>query len=189
MALIRELGLQLAVWLAAGAAATVPADSLAQSPASPEYQLKAVFLFNFAQFVEWPASAFPGPDAPLVIGILGEDPFGPYLDETVRGEKVNDRPLVVRRFRSVEEISTCHILFISGREMGRLRGILDSLRGRSILTVGDVEGFATRGGMIRFITDQNRIRFRINLDAAKAADLTISSKLLRAAQIVPSGKD
>jgi hypothetical protein len=189
MALIRGLGLQLAIWLAAGAATAVPADTLAQSQASPEYQLKAVFLFNFAQFVEWPASAFAGPDAPLVIGILGEDPFGSYLDETVRGEKVDDRPLVVRRFKSVDEITTCHILFINWRDADQLRDILAHLRGRSILTVSDVEGFATRGGMIRFLTDQNRIRFRINLDAAKAASLTVSSKLLRAAQIVPTGKD
>ncbi len=96
MALIRDLVLQLAVWLAAGAATTVPTDSLAQVAPDPEYQLKAVFLFNFAQFVEWPASAFPNAETPLVIGILGEDPFGAYLDETVRGETVNDRPLVVR---------------------------------------------------------------------------------------------
>lgn len=187
--MIRDLGLHLAVWLAAGAAATVPADTLAQSSASPEYQLKAVFLFNFAQFVEWPASAFPSRETPLVIGVLGEDPFGPYLDETVREEKVNDRPLVVRRYRTVEEITTCHILFVSRREEGRFQGILDRLRGRSILTVSDADRFATRGGVIRFVTDHNRIRFRINLDAAKAADLTLSSKLLRAAQIVPTGKD
>lgn len=189
MALIRDLVLQLAVWLAAGAATVVPTDTLAQSPPDPEYQLKAVFLFNFAQFVEWPASAFPSPETPLVIGVLGEDPFGPYLDETVRGEKVNDRPLVVRRYQSVEEITTCHILFISRAEEGRLKGILDSLRGRSVLTVSDADRFATRGGMIRFVTDHHRIRFRINLEAARAANLTLSSKLLRPAQIVPEGKD
>ena len=189
MALIRDLVLQLALWLAAGAATAVPTDTLAQSSPDPEYQLKAVFLFNFAQFVEWPASAFPGPATPLVIGVLGEDPFGPYLDETVRGEKVNDRPLVVRRYRSVEEITTCHILFISRREERRLKGILDSLRGRSVLTVSDANRFATHGGMIRFVTDHHRIRFRINLEAAKAANLTLSSKLLRPAQIVPVGQD
>jgi len=189
VALIRDLVLQLAVWLAAGAATTVPTDTLAQASPNPEYQLKAVFLFNFAQFVEWPASAFPNSMTPLVIGILGEDPFGPYLDETVRGETVNDRPLVVRRYRSVEEITTCHILFISRREDRRIKGILDSLRGRSVLTVSDADRFATRGGMIRFVTDHKRIRFRINLEAAKAANLTLSSKLLRPAQIVPAGKD
>jgi uncharacterized protein DUF4154 len=189
VALIRDLVLQLAVWLAAGAATTVPTDSLAQAAPDPEYQLKAVFLFNFAQFVEWPTSAFPNSQTPLVIGILGDDPFGPYLDETVRGETVNDRPLVVRRYRSVEEITTCHILFISRREEGRVKGILDSLRGRSVLTVSDADRFASRGGMIRFVTDHHRIRFRINLEAAKSASLTLSSKLLRPAQIVPAGQD
>ncbi len=187
MALTRDLLLQLVVWVIAGVSA--PADTLAQSSASPEYQLKAVFLFNFAQFVEWPASAFPAPDAPLVICVLGEDPFGTYLDETVRGETVNDRPLEIRRYRGMEEISTCHILFVSRREEGRLQGILDSLRGRSILTVSDADHFASRGGMIRFVTDRNRIRLRINLEAARAANLTLSSKLLRPAQIVQVGKD
>jgi YfiR/HmsC-like len=156
----------------------------AQSPAAPEYRLKAVFLFNFAQFVEWPASAFPEPDSPLVIGVLGEDPFGAYLDETVRGETVNDRPLTVRRYRQVEEIGGCHILFVSRSEQGRLGEILDSLKGRSVLTVSDANGFASRGGMIGFVTEENRIRLRVNLEVARAANLTISSKLLRPAQIV-----
>jgi hypothetical protein len=156
---------------------------------TPEYQLKAVFLFNFAQFVEWPVSAFPDRDAPLVIGILGDDPFGAYLDETVRGERVNDHPLVVKRFRRVEDIEACHILFVSEPGKGRLKPILDSLDGRSVLTVSDVERFAARGGMIGFVTEQHRIRLRINLAAAKAADLTISSKLLRPSEIVSDAKD
>jgi hypothetical protein len=189
MALIRDLWMHLAACLVVGASASTPAHALAQSSASPEYQLKAVFLFNFAQFVEWPASAFAGPDAPLVIGVLGEDPFGSYLDETVRGETVNGRPLEVRRYRGVEEIGTCHILFVSRLEEGRLREVLDSLRGRSILTVSDAARFATRGGMVGFVTDHNRIRLRINLEAAQAAHLTLSSKLLRPAQIVSRGKD
>src|SRR5712664_1838664 len=111
------------------------AASPAPTPASPEYQLKAVFLFNFAQFVEWPPTAFPEAKAPLVIGVLGDDPFGPYLDETVRGEKVNNRPLVVQRFRQVEEIKTCHVLFISRSERERLGQILAGLKGRNILAV------------------------------------------------------
>ena len=189
MALIRDVWLHLATWIVLGATASAPADAVAQSSASPEYQLKAVFLFNFAQFVEWPASAFPEPDTPLVIGVLGEDPFGSYLDETVRGETVNARPLEVRRYRGGEEITTCHILFVSRREEARLQGILDSLRGRSVLTVSDADRFATRGGMIRFVSDRSRIRLRINLEATRAADLTLSSKLLRPAQIVPTGKD
>ena len=163
--------------------------SAAQAAPTPEYQLKAVFLFNFAQFVEWPPSAFPDSGAPLVIGILGADPFGSYLDETVRGERVNEHPLVVQRFRRVEDIAACHILFVAEPGRGHLKPILDSLKGRSVLTVSDVERFTSRGGMIGFVTDQHRIRLRINLAAARAAELTISSKLLRPSQIVSDAKD
>lgn len=158
------------------------------APAPPgEYQVKAAFLYNFAQFVEWPAAAFADARAPLVIGVLGEDPFGRALDATVQGETVGNRPLVVRRYRDVEEIDTCHILFISGSETPRLERILRELAGRSILTVGDSEDFARHGGMIRLFTERNRIRMRISVSAAEVGRLTISSKLLRLAETVPAG--
>jgi hypothetical protein len=150
-----------------------------QSAPAAEYQVKAVFLFNFAQFVEWPASAFAQSQTPLVIGVLGQDPFGSYLDDTVRGEKVNNRPLTVRRYRRLEEIQTCHVLFISGSEAERMDQILASLKYRKIITVADAEGPAGARVMIRFVTQQNKIRLRINPEAARAANLTISSKLLR----------
>ena len=115
----------------------------AHAPAapSPEYQIKAIFLFQFAQFVEWPARAFHGAHDPLVIGVCGEDPFGSFLDEAVRGEKIGERPLVVRRYRRGEDIADCHILFISRSESGQLDQILARLKGRSVLTVGDMEQF------------------------------------------------
>ena len=160
----------------------------AQTTPSREYQVKAVFLFNFAQFVEWPPAAFASANSPIVIGVLGENPFGAYLDETVRDEKVNNRPLEVQHYRHVEEIKTCHILFISASETDKYEQILARLQERSILTVGETDGFATRGGMIRFLTEQNRIRLRVNVGAAKAAGLTISSQLLRAAKIVGTAR-
>ena len=163
-------------------------DGLAQAGPSREYQIKAVFLFNFAQFVEWPAVAFAGSTSPLVIGILGGDPFGAYLDETVRDEKVNNRPLTIQRYHQVDEIKTCHVLFISRSEASRLDQILVSLKDRSILLVGDADDFVQRGGMIRLATNQSKIRVSINVDAAKAANLTISSKLLRAAELVTPSK-
>lgn len=156
----------------------------AATPAPPEYQLKAVFLFNFAQFIEWPAEAFAAPNTPLVIGVLGKDPFDTQLDDTVRDEVVAGHPLEIRRFKEAGEIDRCHILFISRSESERLPSVLAELRGRSILTVGDTEGYALRGVMIRFVSEKNRIRLRINLDAAKAAGLVVSSKLLRPAEIV-----
>ena len=161
----------------------------AQAEVPREYQLKAVFLFNFAQFVEWPPQAFADAQTPLVIGVLGRDPFGAYLDETVRGETVNNRSLVVQRYGRVEDINTCHILFISRSEGDRLEQILARLRGRNILTVADAEGFVLPGVMIRLVTVENKIRLRINLEVAQAANLKISSKLLRSAEIVTSGND
>lgn len=162
----------------------------AQAPAAPtEYQVKAVFLFNFSQFVDWPAAAFADGRAPLVIGVLGSDPFGATLDEIVRGETVNGRPLAVRRYQSVEQIDVCHILFIERSQSERLDAVLAALKGRNVLTVGDFEGFARRGGMIRFMTVGNKIRLRINLAAAQEAKVTISSKLLRPAEIVAPDAD
>jgi hypothetical protein len=191
VALMRGSRLGIVSWVVALAAATAPAPAQAPAQASvaPEYQVKAVFLFNFAQFVEWPPSAFPDSAAPLVLCVLGEDPFGPYLDETVRGETVQAHPLAVQRSQRVEEIRNCHILFVGRQEQERLEEILDTLKGRPTLTVSDADGFAGRGGMIRFMIDRNRIRLRINLEAARAANLTLSSKLLRPAQIVRTGED
>jgi hypothetical protein len=120
---------------------------------------------------------------------LGADPFGHYLDEAVRNEKVNNRPMIVRRFRRVEDITTCHILFISPSTAGQLKRVLSALRGQSILTVSDADDFCKLGGMIRFIDERNKIRLRINLEAAKAAGLRISSKLLRPAEVVSIRRD
>ncbi len=163
------------------------ADAPAGAPT--EYQIKAVFLFNFAQFVSWPAEAFHDTESPLVIGILGADPFGTQLDEAVRGERIGGRPLVVRRYRRVDEITDCHILFISAAEAGQLDGILAKLKDRRLLTVGDTDGFNRHGGMVRFVTENHKIRLRINVDAARAADLVISSKLLRPAMLFNPDKD
>lgn len=161
----------------------------AQTPISNEYKIKAAFLYNFSQFVVWPTEAFPEAQTPMVIGIIGEDPFGAYLDELVHGEQVNNRPLIVQRYQQVEEIRICHILFVCQSETKRLEEILARLKDRTILTVGDMDAFAKQGGMIRFVTDKNKIRFRINVEAAKASKLTISSKLLKPAEIVTPGKD
>jgi hypothetical protein len=161
----------------------------AEEAATQEYQVKAVFLFNFTQFVDWPLEAFSGVDQPIVIGVIGDDPFGTYLDQTVHGEKVNNRPLLIRRFRHGDDVGTCHVLFISQSETSRLDQIIAGLHGRSVLTVSDLPGFGRRGGMIRFVMENNRVKLRINADAAKAAGLMLSSKLLRVAEIVTAGKE
>jgi len=164
-------------------------EAFAQAPISAQNQLKAVFLFNFAQFVEWPANAFPEAKAPIVIGVLGDDPFGAYLDGLLQGEKIGERPMMVRRYRRVEDLQDCHILFVSRSESERLDKIVAQVKARNLLTVGDAEGFNRRGGMVRLATENGKIQLRINVVAVKAADLTISSRLLAHAVIVPPGKD
>jgi hypothetical protein len=156
----------------------------AAAPVS-EYQLKAVFLFNFAHFVEWPAGALPGGNAPFVIGVLGKDPFGSSLDEVVRGESIGGHPLAVERYTDVPGLRNCQILFIPTAELSHLAQILDALKGHSVLTV--TEGPAPRGVVIDLMKEDSRIRLRIDLDAARASNLTISSKLLRPAEILGAG--
>lgn len=171
--------LALILALAAGSEISAPAQVA-------DYQVKAVFLFNFTEFVRWPSQKLADTKSPIAICVLGDDPFGGYLDATIRGETVGKRRLVVRRYRHVEDVDSCQILFISNSEIARLAPIFDYLKNRSILTVGDADGFARRGGMVCFVTQDDRIRLRVNLAAAKAAGLTLSSKLLRVAEIVPS---
>ena len=154
-----------------------------------DYQVEAVYLFNFTQFVEWPSAAFADTHKPIIIGVLGDDPFGAYLDETIRGETVGNRPLVVKRYRRVEDIEVCQVLFISRSEAQHLQPIIDRLKDRSILTVSDADGFTQFGGIVRFVTQGNHVRLRINAEAAKAAGLRISSKLLRVAQSITAEKD
>jgi hypothetical protein len=182
--------LRLVVAAAVGALGLLAGPRAGAAPAiSDEYRIKAVFLFNFAQFVEWPPTAFSTKDAPLVIGVIGPDPFGAYLDDLVAGEKVRAHPLVVRRPVAPEEIAACHILFVSRSESAALGPILRSLGRRSILTIGDADNFTREGGMVRFVTENGKIRLRINVDAAKACGLTVSSKIIRPATVVTAGKD
>jgi len=161
--------------------------TFAQRASFKEPEVEAAFLFNFAQFVEWPPEAFPSPQSPIVIGVLGDDPFGGVLDDLIKGEVVRNRPLVVERFRRVDDIKTCHILFISRSERRQYARILSALDGRPILTVGETEDFGASGGVIRFMTDQNHIRLRINVGIAKSTGLSISSNLLRPAEVVGAG--
>jgi len=148
------------------------------------YQIKAVYLYNFTQFVEWPETVLPADNAPLVIGVVGEDPFGGYLDEVVQGEEINGHPLSIRRFSQTEEIQGCHILFINLPDAAKIENTLDRIKGQSVLTVSDHHEFLEKGGMIKFISVANKIQFQINPDASNSAELKISSKLLRLAEIV-----
>jgi len=155
----------------------------ARAAQSGERDLKAAFLYNFAKFVEWPEAAFPEPTTPVTLCVLGDDPVGASLETVVKGEKLNDRRLVVRLLRDPQATQGCHVLFV-GPEKGHLPEILAPLHGTGVLTVGGTADFLDRGGMIRLFLEHNRVRFDINLDAAEHSHLKLSSKLLRLARAV-----
>ncbi|HEX7184168.1 MAG TPA: YfiR family protein [Thermoanaerobaculia bacterium] len=185
MAVLRRTLTPLApLGLAAALLLAVLAGSASAQGGAGEYEVKAAFLYNFAKFVEWPGSTFESPTDPLVLCVFGDDPFGESLDAVVQGETVGGRRLVVHRTRETAQLRGCHVVFLSQRTRERYPQVLDSLRGTSVLTVGEGEGFLTQGGMIRFVLDQNRVRFEINLDAAERNRLKLSSQLLRLARAV-----
>jgi hypothetical protein len=144
-----------------------------------EYQVKAAFLFNFAKFVAWPDHDSTGP---LVVGIVGDDPFGDTIDRIVRGKTINGRGIVIRRHNRGDDLRTSHIVFISASEGRHVGDILLRARGAAVLTVGETEDFLRAGGLVQFFIENNRIRFAINADAAGAAGLKIKSQLLSLAK-------
>jgi hypothetical protein len=164
--------------------ACIATAASAAAVTTSEYQLKAVFLFNFAQFVEWPASAFSSAEDPIAVCVLGPDPFGANLDAVLAGERIEGRALVVRRLASAAEIDRCHLLFVNQPVEAELRNTLRSLKDQPILTVGESEAFTSAGGMIRFLNEGNKVRLQVNPKAADQAQLRLSSKLLRSSQIV-----
>jgi uncharacterized protein DUF4154 len=154
---------------------------------SSEYLIKAGFIYNFAKLVEWPTAAFPQPDSPIVIGILGEDPFGATLDRIVADKKINGRGIAVKRLKwgkDQKDLRDCNILFVSLSEKEHVDNVVDAMKWLPVLTIGDASGFAKRGGIINFTLEDNKVRFEVNVEAAKRADLTISSRLLTLARIV-----
>jgi hypothetical protein len=156
-----------------------------QSQTKSEYALKAVFLYNFCRFIEWPKSEFASPTDPIIIAVIGEDPFGPLLEEAVRRETVRGHPIKIERLRKPESIGHCHLLFISQSEVGRMDAILAAVTGKSVVTVGETDAFLDQGGMIALTAERNRIGLHINPLLLRAANLDVSSKLLRVAQVKP----
>ena len=150
----------------------------AESSVIREYQLKAAFLFNFAKFVSWPATAFNRPDSPFEICLLGENPFGSALDETVQGMEVAGRSFVIRKISEARQSLNCHILFIGVSERKRSRAVLEEIKGSGILTVGETDDFLASGGIIQLKLKDARLRFEIDADGATRERLKISSKLL-----------
>jgi hypothetical protein len=149
-----------------------------------EYQIKAAYLYYFSTYVDWPPESPSRTGEPLVIGVLGVDPFGAILDDTLRGKTINNRRFVVKRFQNIKEARDSHLLFISTSERDRLPSILKTLEGAAVLTVGEIDQFASRGGQIAFRMEDKKVRFDINVAAVERAGLKISAQLMKLGRIV-----
>jgi len=179
--------------MASASALAVPcllafALSFVQAEESVEYKVKASFLYKFLQFVEWPETAFKDKDASILIGVLGDDPFGELLDQVARDRKVGSRSVEVRRYKDAKAAREAHVLFV-GLKGDQLSNALKTLAEVPTLTVGESGAFIDSGGIVRFAVRDEKIAFDINPDAAKKVELKIASQLLRLAKIVkPKGE-
>jgi len=172
-----------------------------------EYKIKAAFLYNFLKFVDWPDEKTSRGGKQIIIGIIGEDPFGDTVD-LLKGRKVEDRVLIVKQFEGlrqiqkkaekdeadlkskIEELKACHLLFICSSEQKELQEIIDIVAKQGVLTVSDTKDFIEAGGIIQFFMQDNKIRFNINLVASEKAGLKIRSQLLRlAAKVIKENKE
>lgn len=151
---------------------------------APEYQVKAAFLFHFAEYTEWPADAFPNANSPVVIGVIGRgDPFNGGIETIVRDKRVNGHPIVVAHYPNAAALGTCHILFVCEDAFTELDQILQKA-GNSTLTVADSDSFTDKGGLVRFFPENGRVHFEVNLDGLRHSRLKIRSQLLKLAKIV-----
>ncbi|HEY6467181.1 MAG TPA: YfiR family protein [Candidatus Acidoferrales bacterium] len=151
----------------------------AQRGRPTQYDIEAVYLYQFGKFVQWPAG--PASTEAFPICVLGRDPFGKTLDSTIAGEKIGNTPLKADRIEDLSDVKHCRILYISPSEDARLDAILARVGSSSVLTVSDLPDFESHGGMIQFIVEDNRVRFEINVAVARKSGLSISSQLLKVA--------
>ena len=159
-------------------------DADGRGALSREYEIKAAFLFNFARFIEWPPNSFADAQSPIVIGVIGDDPFGPALANAVKGRRVNGRAIEARPVHNHEEARTAHLLFVGLGRDEELAGLMRALSGHPVATVGESAGFAARGGTIAFVLREDKVRFEINAAAAAQARVRISAQLEKLATIV-----
>jgi hypothetical protein len=157
--------------------------------AAEEYRVKAAFIFHFAQLVDWPPDTAADTDNSLFLCTLGEDPFQGMLEGTVAGKVIGNRVMRIRHLRQAQDMQTCQILFIGRAQSKRIPQLVAGLRNAPILTVGETAGFLDAGGMIRFLLEENKVRFEINVQAAESARLKIGSRLLILAEHVVVGED
>jgi hypothetical protein len=159
-------------------------EAFSQKEEGAEYPVKLAFLYNFTKFVEWPPESYRDPSAPLLICIVGHDPFDQVLEGELSTRNVGGHPVEVRTLKPNDKLSLCQIVFVPATEKQHVARIVSSLKGSSTLTVGETDGFAVQGGIINLTIDENKVHFEVNRLAAERAGLKISSKLLSIAKIV-----
>jgi hypothetical protein len=156
----------------------------ANGQAQDELLVKAAFVFNFAQFVDWPADTFSSSDSPIIIGIIGSDPLAEAVAQSIQGKTAKGRPFSVRKQGLEASVRQCHIVVVTFRETSRLGKLTELLQGAPVLTVGESAGFAEHGGVINLVLEGGRIKMEVNVTAANSARLTVSSRLLSLAKII-----
>jgi hypothetical protein len=164
-----------------------PSPAHAASDRFDEYSVKAAYLYNFAKFVVWPDSSFSSVESPLTICVVGFDPFKENLDY-LENKSVRGRQIAIKRLDKVDGISDCHTVFVSREEREAIRSVIDAVKNKPILTVGETSDFCPSGGIVNLYNENNRVRFEIDVTAAEQAGLTISSELLKLAVIRRGGK-
>ena len=160
------------------------ANNLMAQTTAKEYRIKAAFLFNFANYVEWPPDTFKEANSPLTYCTVGEDPFEGVLDQSLNAKSVGTHPLRVQHLKAPENFQGCQIVFIGANEKKRIAAILESLKQTPVLVVGESSRFVQQGGTVGFLSEENTVRFEVNLDAAQRARLNISATLLSVAKTV-----
>lgn len=148
--------------------------------ADTAWQTKATFLYKLAPFINWPATAFPTPDSPFTLCVVGNDPFGPVLDASTLGRRIGPHPVVVRRLEKVDAASGCNIAYVGGSKAQPVSDALEAIQGTPVLTVTD-QAIGETHGIVHFVVWNRRVRFVIDDEAAARNGLAISSKLMRLA--------
>jgi hypothetical protein len=178
--------LRIAALIVLTAFATAKAHT-AETESVPEYNVKAAYLLLFARYAHWPESVFTSADSPLIIAVIGDDPFGGILDETMRDQRVGTHPVQILRVQSPEEASRAHVVFVSGQQRAVERRCWDLFKARPILTVGESTDSLDAGAIVRLVEDRGKIRFDVDWNAAEAAGLKIASPMLVSARRVRGG--
>lgn len=173
----------LLVLFLASAFGSWPRAAMAETATSKEYALKAAFLYNFAKFVSWPEQRSAS-DSPVLFCVVGDDPFEGRLAAVLRGRSLDGSPLEVLHLTDATDARRCHVAFVASSETCMASSALSALEGTPVLTVGETQAFSDAGGMIRFRIEDNRVRFDVNMAAARAEGIEISSKLLSLARKV-----